>query len=376
MRLAEFILKDMEAIVAEWEAFAATLLPTAAGMTSLALRDHAQHILEAIAKDLNTPQTPEAQTEKSKGRAPQALGAPETAAQTHAVLRAKSGFDINQLVAEYRALRASVLRLWIESHPLNLPEVEDVIRFSESIDQAIADSVGHFHRQVEQTRNLLLGMLGHDMRSPLNTILMTASYLAALNAGEQVSVSAARLIRSGAAMQALLDDLVDFNRTKLGLGFNVVPSDIDLATVVIDELEQLRGAYPNRLIELTATGDNRGRWDSMRLQQLIRNLVSNAIRYGSPDTPIHVALSSREADIRLEVTNRGPTIDASALSQIFEPLKRGSGQSDSHDAQGGLGLGLFIVREIAQAHGGEVKVRSDEGETTFAVRLPRHSQQV
>jgi signal transduction histidine kinase len=374
MRLAEFILQDMEAILAEWEAFAATLLPAAEGMTSLALRDHAQHILEAIAQDLTTSQTREAQSEKSKGRAPKVTDAPETAAQTHAVLRAKSGFDINQLVAEYRALRASVLRLWIESHPFHQPEVEDVIRFNEAIDQAIAESVSHFHLQVERDRNLLLGMLGHDMRSPLNTILMTASYLAALNAGAQVSVSAARLIRSGTAMQTLLDDLVDFNRTKLGLGLNVMPSDIDLAAVVTDELEQLRGAYPNRQIELTATGDHRGRWDGARLQQLARNLVLNAIKYGSPDTLIHVVLSGKKADIRLEVTNSGPTIDASALSQIFDPLKRGSAQGGNPDAREGLGLGLFIVREIAKAHGGEVEARSDGGETTFAVRLPRHSR--
>jgi signal transduction histidine kinase len=157
-----------------------------------------------------------------------------------------------------------------------------------------------------------------------------------------------------------------------GLGVNVVPSDIDLAAVVADELEQLRGAYPNRLIELAATGDNRGRWDGARLQQLLRNLVSNGIKYGSPNTPVRVALRGEEADVRLEVTNSGSTIDPSALSQIFEPLKRVSAQGDSHDVQGGLGLGLFIVREIATAHGGEVQVRSDGGETTFAVRLPRH----
>ena len=93
MRLAEFILRDMEAILAEWESFATTLLPAASGMTSLALRDHAKQILEAVAKDLSTPQTKDAQSEKSKGRAPKLLGAPETAAETHAVLRARSGFD-------------------------------------------------------------------------------------------------------------------------------------------------------------------------------------------------------------------------------------------------------------------------------------------
>src|SRR5688572_7452596 len=121
MRLADFILNRMEAILVEWEAFATTLLPAATGMTPVALRDHAHAILEAVAKDLTTAQTREAQSEKSKGQAPVVPGAPETAAQTHALLRAASGFDINQLVAEYRALRASVLRLWMDASPLEAP---------------------------------------------------------------------------------------------------------------------------------------------------------------------------------------------------------------------------------------------------------------
>ena len=109
MRLADFILRDMEPILAAWEAFASVQLPAAKHMKSLALRDHARQILEAVAKDLSTSQSREAQTAKSLGQAPLLIGAPETAAQTHALLRAQSGFDINQLAAEYRALRASVL---------------------------------------------------------------------------------------------------------------------------------------------------------------------------------------------------------------------------------------------------------------------------
>lgn len=375
MRLAEFIRHNVEAIMAEWEEFASTLLPAAAGLTSLALRDHAPDILEAVAKDLTTAQTREEQSEKSKGRTFKMERGPETAAQTHAVLRAQGGFDINQLVAEYRALRASVLRLWTDASPLDQAGVEDVIRFNEAIDQAVAESVCHFHAQVERGRNLLLGMLGHDMRSPLSTILATASYLAALNAGEQVSAAAARLIRSGKSMQALLDDLVDFNRTKLGLGIKVMPSDVDLAVPVADELEQLRGAHPHRQIDLAVTGDCHGQWDGLRLQQSLRNLVSNAIKYGAPDTPVRVALRGEEADIRLEVTNSGPPIDPSTLSEIFDPLKRGVARGDWDD-RNSLGLGLFIVREVAQAHGGEVKVRSDRGETTFSVRLPRSKRSV
>ena len=122
-------------------------------------------------------------------------------------------------------------------------------------------------------------MLGHDMRNPLNAIQMTASYLAALNAGTEVSEAAASLIRSGASIKALLDDLVDFNRTKLGLGINIILANVDLAAVFADELEQLRGAYPGRRLELKVAGDTRGRWDGLRLQQLLRNLVSNAITY-------------------------------------------------------------------------------------------------
>lgn len=115
MRLADFIVRNMETILVQWEAFAATLLPAARHMNSQGLRDHAREILTAVAKDIATPQTREAQHEKSLGRAPEPANASETAAQTHAVLRARRGFNINQLAAEYRALRASVLRLWIDA---------------------------------------------------------------------------------------------------------------------------------------------------------------------------------------------------------------------------------------------------------------------
>jgi signal transduction histidine kinase len=371
MRLADFILENTEAILAEWESFAATLLPAAAGMTPLALRDHAAQILEAIAKDITTAQTREEQSEKSKGRVPQVAGAPETAAQTHAVLRARSGFNIVQLVAEYRALRASVLRLWIDSHPLGKEHADELMRFNEAIDQAVAESVGHFHAHVELGRNLFLGMLGHDMRTPLNAIVATASYLAALNAGDDVSTAASRLIRSGASMQVLLDDLVDFNRSKLGLGLKVVPRDANLAEELAAELEQLRAVHAGRRIELAVSGDCRGQWDSRRLRQVLRNLVSNAIEHGSPDTPISVTLAGEETEARLEVVNEGPEIDASVQSQLFDPLVRGPGGS----SQEGLGLGLFIVRQIALAHGGAVSVSSGLAgrRTTFTVILPRRS---
>ena len=369
MRLAPFITGHMATILAEWDAFARTLLPTTRDMPSSVLRDHAQEILEAVATDLSTAHTADDQQRKSWGRGPQPQS--ETAAQTHAILRARSGFDINQLAAEYRALRASVLRLWGEQCGRTPLHQDDIIRFNEAIDQALAESMMLFSAQVDQSRNLLLGMLGHDMRSPLQTIQMTATYLAALKAGEAVSDAASRLIRSGARMQALLDDMLDFNRTRLGLGINVVPEDVDMRDVIADELDQLRAAHPGREILLEATGDARGTWDGQRIQQLLGNLVVNALKYGSQDAQVRVRLTGDGATVLLEVGNRGAPIEPAMLDRIFDPLRRGADAQDAARSAGSLGLGLYIAREIAKAHGGEIEARSDENETVFSVRLPR-----
>lgn len=371
MRLSDFILRDMEAILVEWEAFATIQLPAARHMKPLALRDHAREILQAVAKDISTFQSREAQTAKSLGRTPVISGAPETAAQTHGLLRAKNGFDINQLAGEYRALRASVLRLWGDDSPSESMHLDDIIRFNEAIDQALAESVAFYSAQVDQARNLFLGMLGHDLRNPLHTIQMTASYLSALNADAKVSEAAGRLINSGLHMQALLDDLLDFNRTSFGLGINITPADVDLSQVCASALDQLRAANPGRRIDLEVQGDTCGSWDSKRLQQLLGNLVRNAIKYGAPDAPVYVGLKGDAAGVVLEVRNIGPVIEQSDLEQIFDPLKRGTNNENNGDADGSLGLGLYIVREIAKGHGGSIEARSDETETVFTVILPR-----
>ena len=372
MRLGEFILQNMEAILAHWEAFAATRLPAAEIMGPLALRDHAQQILEAIVKDLETSQTRKAQTDKSMGLAPVISSALETAAETHAILRARSGFDINQLAAEYRALRASVLQLWTDRCSPNDIVMDDVIRFGEAMDQALSESISFFSSTVEESRNLLLAMLGHDMRSPLQTIQATSTFLAALNAGEAISEAAYRLIRSGARMQALMDDLLDFNRSNLGLGIHVNPSEVNLANTLRDEVDMLQVAHPNRRITLEMSGDLHGVWDSLRLQQVLANLVLNALKHGKQDTPVHVVVTDNGGTVRVEVKNVGPIIAKSTLNWIFEPLKRGI--AAEHTASEGLGLGLYIAREIAKSHGGDIQARSTESETVFSLILPRNSQ--
>ncbi|HLO64045.1 MAG TPA: HAMP domain-containing sensor histidine kinase [Azonexus sp.] len=357
----------MEKILESWEAFAATRLPAAASMGSLELRDHAQQILEAIAADLSTPQSRKQQAEKSLGLSPAPFPARETAAQTHAVLRHSSGFNIKQMVSEYRALRASVLSLWMDACLPNVPHMQDMIRFNEAIDQALAESVEYFSAQVDQSRNLLLGMVSHDMRSPLECVQMMAGYIKQLNAGPEVSTAAKLLINGGAQLRELLDDLVDFNRTNLGLGIGVVRAPVDLGVVCQQQLEVLRAAYPARDLHLDVAGDCQGSWDGKRVRQVLGNLVANAIEHGEPAGPIRIAVIGETDEVRIEVGNGGSAIDETTLAQLFEPLQRGSAK----ERRSGMGLGLYIVREIAKAHGGNAEARSNACETVFTVRLPR-----
>ncbi|RYD34306.1 MAG: HAMP domain-containing histidine kinase [Verrucomicrobiaceae bacterium] len=372
MRLAEFILTGMEKILMEWEASAGSLYAPKAQMTSAGLRDHAREILQAVAADLRTGRTAESQSGKSRGPLFPPPGAPETAGRTRSLLRARSGMDINQLASECRALRASVLRLWAEDgdHEPDGESLRDVIRFNEVIDQALCEFMVLFSEQVDRSRHLLLGMLGHDMRSPLSAIALTAEYLAELHAGEDVSEAALCLIQSGGDIKALLDDLVDFNRRSLGLGISIEAAPMDLGAVCASEVGQHRAAHPGSRTELALEGNLQGHWDGPRLRRVLRNLLSNARARGTAGEPVRVTVTGDEKGVCLEVKNTGPAFDPATAQDLFEPMKRGVPAANPACVNG---LGLYIVREIAHAHGGKAAVRCQGPETVFSVCLPRAS---
>jgi signal transduction histidine kinase len=377
MRLADFIVRDMEYILAEWEMFAATHLPAAANMDALALRDHAPEILRAIVLDLNSSQSLyEHEPEQAATGSAQVLrDASHTAAQTHAVLRAQVGFSVVQLASEYRALRASVLRLWAAASTHSAADhialMEDTRRFNEAIDQALMESVAFFTQEVERTRNLLLAIVGHDLRNPLDTILMTAHYLSKLRIEGVESEILARLTRSGARIKHLLDDLLDYNRATLAQGIPIVAADVDLAEICALEIDGVQAAHPGRVINFIAKGDLRGVWDAARIQQVLSNLLKNALDYGTRDAAIEVRAAGSDQQVLLSVRNQGAAIPPATLRNIFEPLRRGASGNDRPESDTNLGLGLFIAKEIARAHGGTVDVSSDDSETAFTVKLPR-----
>lgn len=156
------------------------------------------------------------------------------------------------------------------------------------------------------------------------------------------------------------------------MGINVVPASTDLERIFRDELDLQRAAHPGRSITLDVSGDVVGTWDAHRLNQVLGNLVSNAVKYGAPDTPIRVRLVGDAAHVSFSIANDGAAIPAQFMDQMFQPLARGPQTAEGSDpTDPGLGLGLYIAREIVRAHKGAISVRSDAAGTVFSVDLPR-----
>jgi signal transduction histidine kinase len=375
MRLSEFILSHRERILSEWVEFARSCTPSADMMTFVKLRDHAAQMLETIAADLNTYQSKSEQVDKSKGKldARAKEGTPETPAESHGSSRAKSGFTIEQMVSEYRALRASVIRLWVEveGEP-ETKDLQDVIRFNEAIDQALAEATSRYTQDLNRSNEMFLAMLSHDLRTPVGAILGSASVIKDTQGVSDVPLKMASLIvRSSQRMTALIDDLLDFTRSRLGQGFPIARTHIDIAEVCRQTVDEIAALHPQHVVNLEACGELQGEWDAPRLSRVLSNLISNAVQYGSSNTPINVTIHGSAAEVVIAVQNWGPLIPANELTRIFDPMHRIEGDKPVAP-RNNLGLGLYIADEIVAAHGGTIAVESsEENGTTFTIRLSK-----
>lgn len=371
MRLGEFILVDMEAILLEWDAFARTLVTTGE-MSALALRDHAKPILEAITRDMAAPETPREQFSKSRGLEPVDAN---SAASTHGTLRHVSGFSLIQLTAEYRALRATVLRLWLPRvTKFDAAVAGDMVRFNETIDQALAESVLTFSDQGARTRDTFLAILGHDLRSPLSSITLAGDILVHKQpAPTELKQIGVRLRRSASTMTTMVNDLLEFARLQLGGLIPIAASMMDISPVCADAVEDARAAHPGCGFELELAGDLSCNADAPRLQQLFSNLLNNAAQYSSPGEGVRLLAQGSADAVIVRVCNTGSVIPEAAIGSIFEALVQlDPDRNDRGRPATSIGLGLYIAREITLAHGGSIEVSSSqEAGTVFTVRLPK-----
>jgi len=373
-RLADFLRSHSGEILQAWDQFAATVCHEGKALDAAALRDHAAEILRTIALDLAQPQSAQEQDEKGKGLGPR--GRLPTPAETHADFRRLAGFAVDAMITEYRALRASVLKIWARQGGGTGPEdLTDLTRFNEAIDQAIAESVGRYTRQTGTAMELFIGILGHDIRNPLGTILMGTEVLVRTG---QVTAAAVKPINNAALrIQAIIEQVVDFTRAQADGVMPIERVPGNLAEQLAKVVQETRVRHPQRTVRMEgeSAGDFTGSWDEGRMGQLLSNLLGNALLYGASDSEVSVRMWETASQVCFSVHNHGRTIPAGERERIFLPLERGSQpNAQGRDDSSGLGLGLFICREIVHSHAGTLQLEStDAAGTTFSVFLPRQS---
>lgn len=371
MSLPDYIERNMERLLSEWIEFAGTRLPASDFLDSAALADGSKRLLQAVVADMKSAQSETERKLKSRGESD--FDSSETVKE-HAHDRLKAGFTLDQLVSEYRALRATVIRGWTsEMGAADRPMLDELVRFNEAMDQSLTDAIRWFNDGLERTRDIFLGVLGHDLRDPLNTAL-TANELQQLTEGNPEASRRAREVatRSLHRMADMIRDLLDFARTRLDGPLRISREPADMGEICREIVDALALGNSGRDIRLELSGNLTGRWDSGRIKQVASNLITNALQHGSADSPIDVAGQAESDEVVLTVYNEGPPIQTDRQYTIFDPFTKNVASEQNKRQPGRPGLGLYIVKQIVDAHGGSIELESGApGGTKFTVRLPK-----
>jgi signal transduction histidine kinase len=263
--------------------------------------------------------------------------------------------------AELRNPRTmEMLRLFADMVSLQLSAEEEHQRARDALSE---------ERRTAELRDQFIAVLGHDLRSPLASVVTGAGFLLELDPGETERTILERIHSSGERMARLIDDVLDFARGRMGGGIPVAAEEVDDVPALVDAVvAEVAGANPGREVRTECRDPGRALVDRARVAQLFSNLVANAVEHGPPEEPVEVRVDGTDALVRFAVTNRGEPIPPELMPRLFHPFVRGSGSRP----RSGLGLGLYIASEIARAHGGSLHVSSTaETGTTFTAVLPR-----
>jgi signal transduction histidine kinase len=376
MRFREFITANLEPILSESEAFARGFAP-GAKLERPALCDGPELILRASVRDMGTTQTFAQPASKSKGVG--GAGGDESesldaVSSAHGAARVGAGFDLIQVVSEFRALRSSVLRRWRASNPAPNPgDLEDITRFNESMDQSLLKAVAAYTHRVDQIRSMFLGVLGHELRNRLNTISLSAQLVSCSGWAPADSSSALSQIEGNVqSIDRLIKDLSDFASTGLGTTMALTLAPTNLKVLCREAVDAIESGNPVRQINLKSQGgDMRLIGDIARLRKAIYTLLANAIQRGPNEGPVTLSTSDEVSGLVLTVHHLGAAIPADLLSMIVDSMMSSTTARDRR-LQRSTGLGLYLVREIVTAHGGSVEVTSSESAgTLISVRIPR-----
>lgn len=371
MHLSEFIEDSADQIVEDFAAFVSTL-PEGRKLAPKLRKNRMKDVVLNMASDIATAQDEEEQAAKSKGQ--KAQHEVDTIANIHGESRLEDGLSILDINAEYRALRANILKLWVKQLEEPTPDdFKDMIRFNEAVDEALQQSILRYHSMVEEGRTIFLGVLGHDLRNPLGAIQGIANIIEQSDAAPDIKKLSDEIKKSSIFALDITNNLLELARSKIGAGQPLKTEEVNLTSTLKDAVEETRHVYPKADIQLTGEAEIIGEWDGMRLQQLFTNLLRNAAEHGDQTRPITVTVQKKKDTVGMQIHNYGPAIPPEKIGKIFEKHT----PSDSSKPSRNLGLGLYIACEIMRAHNGKIKVFStDEEGTTFNMTLPIHPDMV
>jgi sigma-B regulation protein RsbU (phosphoserine phosphatase) len=252
-------------------------------------------------------------------------------------------------------------------HEISVSVAEDRNKYEQEILKA--------RRRAEdllKSSEQMMGIVSHDLRNPLNIIMLGTQLLSRDSLTEAQHQLVERISRAGERAQALISDILDFTMARLGTGLKMTIKPTDVRKFISDSVDELSAAFPNRTLKGSCSTTDILQFDPDRFSQIIGNLVANADAYGSKDSPITIAAEVVESRLTISVHNFGQPIDPFLLPSLFMPMTRGvddAGESRS------VGLGLFIVHEIATAHRGHASVTSNSSDgTKFIVEIPVGAQ--
>ena len=371
MKLVNFIKKNKEDITNEWVEFAEENIGCVKELNSEEVRDHILQMLNRIVESMETSENNEEQEKKSKGNKKTDSGE-NRAANQHGEQRADVGFDLMELSSEFRALRASVLRLWEADNKAKKKnnDFQEMIRFNEAIDELWMISLKQFDHKVDESKNWFMGTLGHDLRNPLAAIAGVHSILKLSKTLTEKERSLLGYSESSVKrMKELIDNLLELTRLRLGNGMPINKTPLDLLQQTEKIVQELKLSNPKDEIIIESSGPVKGEWDAMRLDQLMTNLITNALRYKKPGSPVTINISKKGKEAIFKVHNTGEPISKSIKDMIKTGLvTKTAGDPTNKDS---YGLGLYIVKAIVDGHKGDLKVTSTEKSgTTFKITLP------
>lgn len=346
MRLSDHLRERKQAICDAWMAAVRAEMPQLDELDRSAVVDHLPEFVDGLGHWID-------------GDRDSARGGFDALVAGHALQRLGYGVDLATLTREY-AIERRVLLAEARDHAT----VDEVIALNEGMDEAILAAVRRYMEERDRLRDRFIGILGHDLRTPLNAIAMASSVLLG-DPDEAKKKLGQTIARSSDRMTRMVRDVIDFARGNLGEGIPVALVECDLGDICEDAIAELRIAHPGRKISVEVEGDLLGYFDLDRVMQAMSNVIGNAIQHGEDPIEVSVREASDRQSITTRVRNRGRAIPEEERGRLFDPYQRGTGPA------AGLGLGLYIVQQIALAHGARCEVSSDTQTTTVSIVWPR-----